>query len=62
MEREDENKTSGVHFLRFQLPVDSIDGLKKGQPLAVGVDHSAYSHRVDEVSAEIRVALVRDLD
>ncbi len=61
MERANEEKTSAVHFLRFQLPAESVAALREGQPLAIGVDHPNYSHRLDEVAPETQAALVEDL-
>jgi hypothetical protein len=42
LERENDEKTSAVHFLRFELTVAQITALKNGTPLFAGVDHEAY--------------------
>jgi hypothetical protein len=60
LERDNEQKTSSVHFLRFEFTPPMIDGLKKGAALAVGVDHPNYPVRVDEVAPNVQVALTRD--
>ncbi|HSW32934.1 MAG TPA: DUF3501 family protein [Steroidobacteraceae bacterium] len=60
LERENEEKTSSVHFLRFEFTSAMIDGLKKGAALAVGIDHPNYPVRVDEVAPNVQTALVRD--
>jgi hypothetical protein len=60
LERENEEKTSSVHFLRFEFAPAMIDALKKGAALAVGIDHANYSVRVDEVAPNVQAALVRD--
>jgi hypothetical protein len=60
LERENEEKTSSVHFLRFEFTAAMIDGLKKGAALAVGIDHPNYPVRVDEVAPNVQTALVRD--
>jgi hypothetical protein len=60
LERENEEKTSSVHFLRFEFAPAMIDGLNKGAALAVGIDHPNYPVRVDEVAPNVQVALVRD--
>ena len=62
LERENDEKTSSVHFLRFELTKEMADALKYGMGLAIGVDHPAYRAAIDPVSAEIRAALVKDLD
>jgi len=61
LDRENEQKTSSVHFLRFELAPDMIAALKRGGALAIGVDHPAYRAEADPVPAETRDALVRDL-
>jgi hypothetical protein len=61
LERENEQKTSAVHFLRFELTKEMADALKYGVALAIGVDHGWYKASVDPVPAEIRNALVKDL-
>lgn len=60
LERENEEKTSSVHFLRFEFSAAMIDGLKKGAALAVGIDHPNYPVQVDEVAPNVQAALVRD--
>src|SRR5258706_527502 len=61
LERENETKTSAVHFLRFELSEEMAAALKYGVALSMGVDHPNYSAKVDAISAETRSALVRDL-
>jgi hypothetical protein len=61
LERENEEKTSSVHFLRFDLTKEMAESLKYGVGLAVGVDHPNYSASLDPVPAETRAALVNDL-
>ena len=43
LERENDEKTSAVHFLRFELSAEMCAALKGGADLAAGVDHPAYS-------------------
>ena len=62
MNRENEEKTSSVHFLRFELAPAMIAALKAGAELAIGVDHPSYDARIDPVSADTRAALTADLD
>lgn len=61
LERENEQKTSSVHFLRFELTADMIVALRNGGVLAMGVDHPAYSFTVAAVPDETRRALLADL-
>jgi hypothetical protein len=61
LERENAEKTSAVHFLRFELDAAMIAGLKDGAALAAGVDHENYRHAVDPLPAAQRRALLADL-
>lgn len=61
MDREDEEKTSAVHFLRFELDPESQKLAKAGALIRFGVSHPAYT--VSTLAAEpLRAALIRDLD
>jgi hypothetical protein len=62
LERENETKTSAVHFLRFELEGPMIAALKGGATLAAGVDHPHYQHEVAAVPDNVRAALLADLD
>jgi hypothetical protein len=59
--RENDEKTSAVHFLRFELSPEMVAALKRGAVLAIGVDHPAYPAEVAAVGAATRAALVADL-
>jgi Protein of unknown function (DUF3501) len=60
LERTDEDKTSAVHFLRFELDPSMCAALKGGGALTIGVDHPEYQHEL-EASKELRDALAADL-
>jgi Protein of unknown function (DUF3501) len=60
LERENEEKTSSVHFLRFELTQPMIATLKGGAELSIGVDHDHYQHALTPVSAATRQTLVAD--
>ena len=62
LERADEGKTSAVHFLRFELPVEQVSALKNGASLIAGIDHDNYRVEVSPVAENIRESLVNDLD
>jgi hypothetical protein len=62
MERENDEKTSAVHFLRFELSPSMIEAMKRGASLSVGVDHDHYRHLQSPLPAPVRDALSRDLD
>jgi hypothetical protein len=61
LERETEEKTSAVHFLRFELTDEMVKSLKYGVSLAVGVDHPHYRVALDPLPIDIRNSLVNDL-
>jgi hypothetical protein len=61
LERENDEKTSSVHFLRFELTPAMAGALKSGAALSVGVDHENYRHSVNPVPPAVRDALVADL-
>lgn len=60
--RENEEKTSAVHFLRFELTPAMKDRLKQGVALAVGVDHPEYTAAVAAVGENLRRSLLADLN
>ena len=62
LERETDEKTSAVHFLRFELTSEMVEALKYGVGLAVGIDHPHYTAKIDPVPPEVRSALLADLD
>jgi len=61
LERETEEKTSAVHFLRFELTAEMRKALQYGVGLAAGIDHPAYQVCLDPVPANSRAALAEDL-
>jgi Protein of unknown function (DUF3501) len=62
LERENEFKTSAVHFLRFELSESMVARLKAGAALSLGIDHPAYQHDLAPVPANVRDALAADLE
>ena len=62
LERADDDKTSAVHFLRFELPAEQVRSLKAGASLVAGIDHENYRVEISPVPANVRGSLVADLD
>ncbi len=62
LERDTEEKTSSVHFLRLQFAPDMIKALKDGAALSAGIDHDHYTAALDPLPGPIRDELVADLD
>lgn len=61
MERENDVKTSAVHFLRFELSSSMIQAMKSDASLSIGVDHDAYRHVLSPLPPLVRDALNSDL-
>ena len=61
LDRENEDKTSAVHFLRFELAPAMIEALKDGASLGLGVDHPHYRAEIPAVAEATRKALAEDL-
>ncbi len=60
--RENDTKTSAVHFLRFEFAAPMIAALKAGAGLAAGVDLPAYRHSVEPLPQALRTVLLQDFD
>lgn len=60
LERENEQKTSSVHFLRFEFSDAMVAALRAGAGLVVGIDHPNYTHAVEALPAAARAALLAD--
>ncbi|MGH8397520.1 MAG: DUF3501 family protein [Gammaproteobacteria bacterium] len=61
MQRETSEKTSSVHFLRFELTPTMVKSLKNGATLNAGVNHTNYNYSVEPVPETLRKALLADL-
>ena len=61
LDRETSEKTSSVHFLRFELTPAMIQSLNRGATLAMGVDHPAYQATVTSIDPNVRASLLQDL-
>lgn len=61
MDRSNDEKTSAVHFLRFELTPPMIAALRAGSDLAIGVAHPAYAAQIDRVPLAVRSSLAGDL-
>lgn len=62
LERENEEKTSAVHFLRFELDARMRAALRAGAVLSVGIDHDQHRYSVERVPDAIRASLIADLE
>ena len=62
LDRSDDDKTSAVHFLRFELSGEMADALKRGASIAAGIDHENYRVEIAPLADDIRRSLLGDLD
>ncbi|MDB5839741.1 MAG: hypothetical protein JWQ23_1693 [Herminiimonas sp.] len=62
IDRENDEKTSAVHFVRFELTPPMKQALKSGAQMMIGCDHPDYPAHLEELPQETLTALVRDLD
>lgn len=60
--RETAEKTSSVHFMRFELTQEMVGDLKNGKALSIGIDHPEYKHAIEALSGLMRDSLIADLD
>ncbi len=61
LDRSTGDKTSSVHFLRFELDPAMARAVKSGAAISMGIDHVAYSHSVESLPEAVRIALSLDL-
>lgn len=62
LERTTEEKTSSVHFLRFELTADMVKAVKGGAAVGMGIEHPVYSHVLNPLPEATRAALAADLE
>ena len=60
LERSNQDKTSAVHFLRFEFAAPMLDAFKRGDAVAIGIDLAGYAVRIDQIAPEVQSALARD--
>ena len=62
LERSTEDKTSSVHFARFEFTPEMIQAMKNGATITAGVRHDNYPHDPTEITGEVRESLIGDFD
>ncbi len=62
MERSNADKTSAVHFARFEFTPEMIEAMRSGATITAGVRHDAYPEGPVEITGGVRKSLVTDLD
>jgi hypothetical protein len=61
LERENAEKTSSVHFVRFELTVPMVADAKAGAAISIGIDHENYRYAIEPVQPAVRDSLAADL-
>lgn len=61
LDRKNEEKTSSIHFLRFEFSAEMIQSLHQGIASSVGVDHPTYQALIEVVNDVVRNTLLKDL-
>jgi hypothetical protein len=61
LQRENEEKTSAVHFMRFELSDEMAEAVKSGAAISLGIEHAKYCHQVEPIADDVRASLAEDL-
>ena len=61
LDREDDEKTASVHFLRFELTAEMAEAVKNGAAISMGIDHPNYTYSADPIPVNNRDSLAEDL-
>jgi hypothetical protein len=61
LDRENDEKTSAVHFVRFELTPSMKSALKGGAQMMIGCDHPNYPAHLEELPGETLASLLGDL-
>lgn len=62
LDRTRSDKTSSVHFLRFQMKQSQIEDIDHSRPIQFGIDHEHYSYNTGDIDEAVRTSLINDLD
>jgi hypothetical protein len=61
LERDNADKTSSVHFMRYELSAAMVTAAKGGAAICAGIDHPNYTIPAFAVAQDIRDSLAADL-
>jgi hypothetical protein len=62
LDRTTADKTSSVHFLRFELNAEQRAAVKAGASIGVGIDHAQYSYQNMPLAENLRASLAADIE
>ena len=61
LERSTTEKTSAVHFMRFELTPEMVSAVKAGKPISMGIDYKGFDHNLSPIPEASRASLANDL-
>lgn len=61
MERNTEEKTSAVHFMRFELTADMVKAVKENKDISMGIDFDGFEQLLNPIKEDSRISLSNDL-
>ena len=61
MERSTDEKTSAVHFMRFELTTDMSKAIKENKAISMGIDYDGFNQLVNPIADASRASLMNDL-
>ncbi len=61
LERDNDEKTSSVHFMRFELTAEMVQAVKSGAAVSMGIEHEKYCYQVEPIADNVRASLAEDL-
>lgn len=61
IERSTADKTSAVHFMRFELTPDMTAAVKENKAISMGIDYSGFEQLVNPVAEATRLSLMNDI-
>ncbi len=62
MDRNRDEKTSAVHFMRFEFSDEMIAAVKANKTISMGIDYEGFNQRVAAIDSAVQQSLVRDFD
>lgn len=61
LERSTEEKTSAVHFMRFELTNEMSNGVKENKDISMGIDYDGFDQLVNPIAEASRISLMNDI-
>ena len=61
MERSTDEKTSAVHFMRFELSTDMSKAVKENKLIRMGIDYAGFEQLVNPIEEKSRISLMNDI-